>query len=116
MSRFLPRGKRQSSKIDLDRALQPRSCIARQQKLYTYKTELPRADRMDTWCVCSIFTGGIEDRKGVVINTSDTGARVRFDTRGRLPIVVKIKAPRIGLEQKARVVWQDSMDVGLEYI
>ena len=52
-------------------------------------------------------------RKGVVLDHSSTGVRLRFPTNERLPEMVQLHARAVGLEGPARVVWQENSEVGL---
>ncbi len=75
-----------------------------------------RSPRKNTWSVCTISNDGEGGREAVIVDVSRTGARVRFQGRGSLPSVVHIKSSRLGLNRKARVIWQDNCDVGLRFI
>jgi len=50
------------------------------------------------------------------MDISDTGARVRFFHRGVMPDTVRIIAPRLRLNRRARVVRRDETDIGLQFI
>ncbi len=52
-------------------------------------------------------------RKGVVMDFTDTGLRIRFPTNERLPSVVAVNARSVGLEGDADVVWQKNTEAGL---
>ncbi len=73
------------------------------------------ADRDGTYKVATVTypTGYI--RKGVVVDRSDTGVRVRFHTRGELPDNVHISVEGIGGRKYARVAWQDVHEAGLAF-
>lgn len=75
-----------------------------------------RAERKQTWCVCTVSARSMALREGVILNISDTGLRIRFSQRGALPPIVVAKAGRIGLHRRARVVWQDVFDAGFEFL
>lgn len=53
-------------------------------------------------------------RKGVVLDHSENGVRIRFPTNERLPIQVLLHAKVINMEGPASVVWQDGSEVGLK--
>ncbi len=55
-------------------------------------------------------------RKGVVLDHSNTGVRVRFPTNERLPMEVVLNAKAVGIEGRARVVWQEGSEVGLALV
>jgi hypothetical protein len=52
-------------------------------------------------------------RKGVVMDFTDTGLRIRFPTNERLPTTVSVNARSVGLEGEADVVWQKNTEAGL---
>ena len=51
-------------------------------------------------------------RKGIVLDYSGTGVRLRFPTNERLPPMVYLYAHAVGLEGPARVVWQHGSEAG----
>jgi len=52
-------------------------------------------------------------RKGVVMDFTDTGLRIRFPTNERLPAIVAVNARSVGIEGEADVVWQKNTEAGL---
>lgn len=52
-------------------------------------------------------------RKGVVMDFTENGLRIRFPTNERLPEVVTIHARSVGIEGEADVVWQKNTEAGL---
>ena len=52
-------------------------------------------------------------RKGVVMDFTDTGVRIRFPTNESLPAVVTLTARSVGLEGEADVIWQKNSEAGL---
>lgn len=52
-------------------------------------------------------------RKGVVMDVTDTGLRIRFPTNELLPAVVILNARSVGLEGEADIVWQKNTEAGL---
>lgn len=52
-------------------------------------------------------------RKGVVLDHTATGVRLRFPTNERLPEFVTLHARAVHLEGPAKVVWQSGSEVGL---
>lgn len=73
------------------------------------------APRKDSWAECSLMSAEGAQWKGVIIDVSRLGARVRFRHRSQLPGRVRIVSPRYKLNRIARVVWQDDSDAGLEF-
>lgn len=55
-------------------------------------------------------------RRGIVLDYSDTGVRLRFQTNERLPAIVTLQAKSVGLNGPARVIWQENSEVGLSLI
>jgi hypothetical protein len=52
-------------------------------------------------------------RKGIVLDYSSNGARLRFPTNESLPAIVYLYARAVGLEGPARVIWQHGSEAGL---
>lgn len=52
-------------------------------------------------------------RKGVVMDVTESGLRIRFPTNELLPSVVMLNARSVGLEGEADVVWQKNTEAGL---
>ncbi len=103
-------------KADLKRAKTssaPKLPIVRSKSKYA---EQRRAGRKGIWCVCVISSDASQLREAIILDVSKTGARVRFRSRGNLPAEIRIKASRIGLNRRAKVVWQTGFDAGLEFI
>lgn len=55
-------------------------------------------------------------RRGVVLDYTHNGVRVRFPTTERLPEMVLLQAKAVGLEGMAEVVWQRGAEAGLQLI
>lgn len=72
--------------------------------------------RERTFAQCSITTDYGYTVSGIVIDISDTGARIRFRHHYRLAQHVTLKASRLGLKQRCEVVWQFGSDVGLRFV
>ena len=54
--------------------------------------------------------------RGVVLDYSDMGVRLRFPTNEHLPPEVDLQANAVGLGGKARVIWQEGSEAGLALI
>jgi len=52
-------------------------------------------------------------RRGVVMDFTDAGLRMRFPTNELLPSVVTVNARAVGLSGEADVIWQKHSEVGL---
>jgi len=76
-----------------------------------------RSERAAIWVDCEIsWAGSLRGENGILMDISDTGARVRFFHRGVMPDTVRIIAPRLRLNRRARVVRRDETDIGLQFI
>lgn len=53
-------------------------------------------------------------RRGIVLDYTHNGVRVRFPTTERLPETVLLQAKAVGLEGMAEVVWQRGAEAGLQ--
>lgn len=76
-----------------------------------------RARRAKKWAVCIIHfpNGGKLD--GVLVDVSDTGARVRFVTNGgHISQHVRLEAPVAGINRAAELVWRDRNEAGFRYL
>jgi hypothetical protein len=80
------------------------------------QSEKRRGERKGVWCVSTLYSEDGANWEAIILDVSQSGARIRRRTRGTLPSIVKIKASRIGLHRFARVVWQTTFDAGLEFI
>ena len=75
-------------------------------------------EREDLWCVCYVFTeefGQEVVRKAILLDRSDKGARVRCRSRALFPEMLRLHAPRIGLDVLGRNVWQKGFDTGISF-
>ncbi|MEM0986401.1 MAG: PilZ domain-containing protein [Pseudomonadota bacterium] len=75
-----------------------------------------RAKRAASWAECQLIwppNGGVF---GVVMDISETGARVRFKYRQATPPIVTLVCPKLKLRRAVEVVRQDGTDVGLRFI
>jgi hypothetical protein len=74
-----------------------------------------RAGRDYAFAICRVMTENGQLQEGVIVDISETGARVRFKSRCRLPETLRIIAPRIQLDRTASLVWQDLNDAGIHF-
>jgi len=72
-------------------------------------------DRVGTFKVVHVTypTGYV--RRGIIVDISPTGARVRFSQRGELPERVDVKIEGVPGTRQAEVVWQETHDAGLRF-
>ncbi|MFN4184148.1 MAG: hypothetical protein ACK4M6_05130 [Hyphomonas sp.] len=55
-------------------------------------------------------------RKGIVLDYTDTGLRIRFPTNETMPRILTVNARAVGISGRAQVVWQKDSEVGLKLI
>lgn len=55
-------------------------------------------------------------RKGIVLDYTDSGMRIRFPTNESLPRFLSVNARSIGISGRAQVVWQKGPEIGLKLI
>lgn len=73
------------------------------------------ADRTGTYKIATLVYPSGYTRKGVVIDMSASGARVRFSQRASLPETVTLKIEGVPGARQAQIVWQEAMDAGLRF-
>lgn len=55
-------------------------------------------------------------RKGIVLDYTDQGLRIRFPTNETMPRFLTVNARTVGISGRAQVVWQNGSEVGLKLI
>ena len=55
-------------------------------------------------------------RKGIVLDYTENGLRIRFPTNETLPRFLNVNARSVGLEGHAQLVWQKGPEIGLKLI
>ena len=73
-----------------------------------------RAERAGTFRVVSVSYPSGYERRGVVVDMSQTGLRVRFSQRGELPDFVALKIEGKAGVHKAQTVWQETYEAGFK--
>jgi len=61
---------------------------------------------------CITYESGYR-RRGVVMDFTDAGLRMRFPTNELLPSVITVNARAVGLLGEADVIWQKDSEAGL---
>ena len=74
---------------------------------------LPREQRAMVYREAYVVYDTGYRRKGIVLDYSSSGVRLRFPTNEKLPHEVVLHARAVGLEGSARVVWQHNSEAGL---
>ena len=72
-------------------------------------------DRAHSFMEAIIITQNAYRKKGVAVDMSETGARLRFHSTEGLTEIVQVKIPLAKVDRSARVVWKDGTDVGVQY-
>ena len=55
-------------------------------------------------------------RKGIVLDYSDAGLRIRFPNNETMPRVIHVNARSVGISGRAKIVWQNGSEFGLQLI
>ena len=77
-----------------------------------------QSERKDFWCVCYIYAYAFGEeivREAILLDLSDNGAMFRCPSRAPFPPKLRLRAPRLGLDVKARTVWQNGFDTGVAF-
>ncbi len=86
---------------------------SRVQDIASADPDLARPVRASVYREASVTYESGYRRKGVVMDFTETGLRIRFPTNERLPPVVTLHASSVGLKGVADVVWQNNSEAGL---
>ncbi len=54
-------------------------------------------------------------RRGVVLDHSDQGVRVRLQSRESLPDQIELHVPALSIKRKAKIIWRDGVDIGVAF-
>ena len=76
----------------------------------------PGTDRKATWAICVLTWKPKGRARGICIDVSETGARIRFRNKVVPPQAFQFVSPKLGLNVPARFVRQDGFDVSIEFI
>ena len=75
------------------------------------------AQRQDTYAdIAAMSASGANRKRGIVLDLSDTGARIRFEYCDGMIDGMTIKIARYGIAKPANVKWRTRTDVGVEFI
>lgn len=77
-------------------------------------TDHRAADRQGTYKVVSVTYPSGYQRRGVIVDMSKTGLRIRFSQRGELPGQVSLKIEGMAGTHTASTVWQETYEAGLK--
>ncbi len=75
------------------------------------------AERSDTYAdVVAMSNAGRYLKKGIALDLSATGSRLRFENGDSLLDGMVVKISRYGIKRKARMRWRTRTDVGIEFL
>ncbi|MEM6665481.1 MAG: PilZ domain-containing protein [Pseudomonadota bacterium] len=77
--------------------------------------ELRRTERQGAYRVVTVTYPSGYIRKGVIVDLSATGARIRFSQRGELPDRVTLRIEGLSGNKEADMVWQEAYDAGVRF-
>ena len=78
-------------------------------------TRRRRFQRKDAYKPCTVVYPSGFTRRGVVVDLSERGVRIRFSTRAGLPDFVKVRIDGLRGEWDGLVAWQDQVDAGIRF-
>lgn len=78
--------------------------------------DTPRPLRATAYREVSVVYESGYTRKGIVLDFTSTGLRIRFPTNEILPAQVQVNAGGVNIRGPARVIWQEGSEVGFELI
>ena len=87
---------------------------ARVEQMVTPVKEPPRPVRASVYREANVVYESGYKRRGIVLDYSDTGVRLRFPTNEGMPEFVTLHAKGVGLQGPARVVWQKGSEAGFQ--
>jgi hypothetical protein len=77
---------------------------------------LPREERVSSYKEAHITTDTGYKVRGIVVDHSPSGLRIRFQSYETLPEIVQLRVPGLSIKGMGRIVWQDHSDFGVEMI
>lgn len=80
------------------------------------KQQLSRPVRAMSYKEASVTYPSGYRRSGVILDHSSNGVRMRFPTNERLPEIIMLNAKCVGVSGRARVIWQEQSETGLQLV
>lgn len=114
--KFLKSEDNTAQAIDLSRALKPPARIIPLAVPVTRSGNDRVVSRRQIVCACALYSESEMMRDAVIVDISQSGARVHFQIKGLLPRYLRVEAIKVKLNRRARVVWQDTHSAGLQFI
>lgn len=80
------------------------------------------AERRAYWSPCTLRSMECREyeqpmvREVIILDASETGARIRSRSKSDLPKYINVRSSRIGLHRRARVIWQNEFDAGIAFV
>jgi len=74
-----------------------------------------RWERSEAYRPCTVIYPSGFKRRGVVMDMSQRGVRIRFTERAGLPETVQVLVDGAAEPRKATVAWHDRIDAGLRF-
>lgn len=74
-----------------------------------------RWQRQEAYKPCTVIYPSGFKRRGVVMDMSQRGVRIRFSERAGLPEKVQVKLDGLHEPRTATVAWHDNIDAGLRF-
>ena len=71
--------------------------------------------RSDAYKPCTVLYPSGFKRRGVVMDMSERGVRIRFTERSGLPNKVKVQVDGVPGYRNATVAWHDTIDAGMRF-
>jgi len=78
--------------------------------------DTPRPLRGTSYREASVTYASGYTRKGIVLDHTSAGVRLRFPTNEILPLEVFVNASAVNVKGNARVIWQEGSEVGFALI
>ena len=87
---------------------------ARVEQMVATHIEKPRPVRASVYREANVVYDSGYKRRGIVLDHTDTGVRLRFPTNEAMPEYVTLHAKGVGLQGRVRVVWQKGSEAGFQ--
>jgi hypothetical protein len=106
----------------LDRLFKPSKsapvapAASRVEKMVTPTQDRPRPARSSVYREAYVVYDSGYKRRGIVLDYTDTGVRLRFPTNEGMPEHVTVNARGVGVQGRARVVWQKGSEAGFQLV
>lgn len=74
-----------------------------------------KSKRLKAWAVCTLVWPPNGRARGVCVNYSETGARIRFSHRVTLPPHFVLVSARMGFNHECELVRQEGFDISVQF-